>query len=330
MLHAWRALLPQAQPHVHAASELDGPLFDRIVYINLERSVSRRICMEQYMEEANLQTQAERWNATDGSRFELGQLMSRAAELQGGAPEERNDTRWLRGTMACRSSHLDVLNELLRSGKTGERYLVLEDDVSLPLSFQTTARGVLKTAPEGWDVLKLGCFDVDSTVLDSAYYDVVENTSAPFPVIRTFNATDSETAACHERETQPGAPHCYVCGGNHAVIYRHESLAKLLAGLANHIHIDCAMSMARDPSLQVYCVQVSTVRQWTTQNQSVRSGDAEQGSDCGVPERSLDTPLPTCWWEMNTTSTPHQWRCVNGGVECKETDCGSAMPGRLR
>jgi hypothetical protein len=237
---------------------------------------------------------------------------------------------------------------------------VLEDDVSLPLSFQTTARGVLKAAPEGWDVvraprlttqtrwhatrrptltspaprsyvqLKLGCFDVDSTVLDSAYYDVVENTSAPFPVIRTFNATDSETAACHERETQPGAPHCYVCGGNHAVIYRHESLAKLLAGLANHIHIDCAMSMARDPSLQVYCVQVSTVRQWTTQNQSVRSGDAEQGSDCGVPERSLDTPLPTCRWEMNTTSTPHQWRCVNGGVECKETDCGSAMPGRLR
>ena len=73
-------------------------------------------------------------------------------------------------------------------------------------------------------------------------------------VVRT---RDRAVRTC-DRQAQPNCD--YVAGGAHAVVYRYESLPKVIAGMSReHLIIDVALALPSDESLASYCVQMPLV-----------------------------------------------------------------------
>jgi GR25 family glycosyltransferase involved in LPS biosynthesis len=277
------------------------PAFDRVVYINLQRSVVRRKCATEMLTRANLSAGFERWNATDGNTFSKADLEGALTNLTGGSKEERLDEHWERGTLGCRTSHLSVLQDLLDKGKPGERYLVLEDDAVLPKNMEPHAHQLLATAPDGWDVLKLNCFAMD----DTSYLDktVVQNLTSLWTLAtssRTIDAvfrtkmpgTSSDIKKdykdCWHRKMHEKGKECQICGGNHAVVYKWDSLDKLLKHVGSDFNVDCAVAQPFSRGINVFCVQgVFGVGVMDPQG-SDRIGNVDDEEDAECPKGRLD------------------------------------------
>lgn len=253
------------------------PAFDRVYYINAADQAERREYTEEMLSAAALASPiVRRWNASVPSDADVAAVT--ASGKFDGTDWPYLDAHAQIGTLGCLTSHKSLLRHLIRTGRDGETYLVLEDDARLPAQFEQTAREILaQYAPTDWDVLRLGCRlllangDITGrnyrdrlcpdrwcpncpqcvTELNAAANTTREEREAMTRVWQLRNA--SEYIATCDRTANPRCH--YVDGGTAVVIYRYEKLRKVLDGLGPAVNYDVALSMAADPNLASYCIQ---------------------------------------------------------------------------
>lgn len=224
------------------------PAFASVHYINMDRDTDRREHMESMIHSAGLQ--AERFVAIVPSDAELA--AARREFGDGGLTDHE-----FRATVGGRASHVQVMRHLLATGHPGERYLVMEDDAVLPAGFGgAMAHEALAAAPSGWDVLRLSC-RLEGRGFCEPCMSNVSFTSQHGYVDGVVRTRDRAVRTC-DRQAQPNCD--YVAGGAHAVVYRYESLPKVIAGMSReHLIIDVALALPSDESLASYCVQMPLV-----------------------------------------------------------------------
>ena len=276
-----RSLLPAAKARDVVTSSGE-PTFDRVIYINLARSVARQRAIEAELRKANLRGRAaQRWEANDGRRFSRSELDAFNKSVDSYDSIHAFDERSFRGTVGCRTSHTDVMAHLLSTGKAGERYLVLEDDVELPRDFEPIAHQIVSDAPADWDVLRLGCRLARA---DASYLEWVPG--AKPPTLRGALHTHAQYQECLDRNgALPPSQRreCWHCGGAHAIVYRHERLARVMAGMGRNSELDCALSMPSAYSLRPYCVVTSLVRIRANASEDRTVGEGEGEGDAMRP-----------------------------------------------
>ena len=115
---------------------------DHIVYINMERSVERRLCMEKLLEP--LRVPSTRIYAIDGDTYTY---WNKVQNLFHSGPLSKHE-------IACTLSHVKAINYL--SGMEGDYFLVLEDDASFDncLIMNNCLKDIITKAPK-FDILQL-------------------------------------------------------------------------------------------------------------------------------------------------------------------------------
>lgn len=120
-----------------------------IIYINLQRSVQRRVQLEKELEREGVE--AERFNAIDGKKVDI-LYYKRKGWL--------TDPRWGRipkrrhlGRLGIHLSHITVLSQFQQ--QNNDYLLVLEDDIRLPYNFKALLKEAIRLAPSDWEMLFL-------------------------------------------------------------------------------------------------------------------------------------------------------------------------------
>ncbi len=112
-----------------------------IIVINLDRDIDRLIHMERELSAVGL--------CFKRHRGVLG--LSLPAHL---APFFDSASPLRQGEVGCYASHLDVLSAIA-AGQHGAAAIVMEDDLSIHSDFPEVVKGLMKSLPLGWDMVRL-------------------------------------------------------------------------------------------------------------------------------------------------------------------------------
>lgn len=153
---------------------------------------------------------------------------------------------------------------------------------------------VLARMPD-WDVIHLGCWGTffaplltpselaasASTPRGAAIASRMADMPEPLDpavahpaVLQQPSSDDPRVVRTHQvpvgASCRPNTTSCWVCGGTHAMVYRHDRLRHLIDSLsyspssnntqAPGIDFDCTISMPPDPTIKSFCVQIPGVR----------------------------------------------------------------------
>ena len=234
----------------------------KVLYINLDKSEVRRAHMIRMLTAAKLSAPFERWSATAGSSLS-DDVLQAAHKKFVRAPHQTYET-W-RNTIGCRTSHLNLVSDLLEHGKGNEVYLVLEDDAHLRANFGEKLDALIAAAPHDWHVLRFACWGLHG-IRHPSYRDATSNEASHLGVrvLRMLkrDGPEANSSYCASRNF------CAYCGGAHAVIYRHEHLKKVLLSARRYRGYDCALGTPQD-GLISYCLQ--TPDHWVSVNRTIPS-----------------------------------------------------------
>eukprot|EP00667_Euglena_gracilis_P018941 EG_transcript_20213 len=215
------------------------------MYINMNRSVHRRRNMERQLRAARIP--ATRWPGVAVPADSVDVVLGMRGTP--GYPKTKNNwsPRQYANTVGCRRSHVSAVAHWLAYGQPGSWHMLFEDDVSIPANLFRAALPLLRQVPGHWDVIRFDCWGIRYT--HPSFFDVV----AP-SVYRVHLG-----GGCNKTSLN-----CWFCGGAHAVLYRHDSLPRVLKAihdLAGSVDYDCLLSEAGQPHgpLHSYCIQLGSV-----------------------------------------------------------------------
>ena len=163
--------------------------------------------------------------------------------------------------VGCALSHVELWRKTVRDGL--EWALILEDDAKLVDDAVPRIERAIEQAPEGWDVLLLGCFMCGKNAQR---------------IYTTF-----ASSGVSELETRNGMRRVIRFGGTHAYIVSAAGAKKLVSSIGDNItyHIDQQMSGL--PNLNKYVVepQIALQNSWV---------DSENAASVNFPG-TIDTIL---------------------------------------
>lgn len=127
---------------------MDG--IDVIYWINLDRSINRRVFMEHMFTDHvfhNIPTF--RFSAIDGKTQNVFELVNKNYNFP-----SRTNVEY-----ACLLSHLEIIRNFYNSDKEYENALILEDDICLDFKkyWKKPLKEVIDNAPKDWEIIQL-CF----------------------------------------------------------------------------------------------------------------------------------------------------------------------------
>eukprot|EP00037_Helgoeca_nana_P025248 m.274063 g.274063 ORF g.274063 m.274063 type:complete len:421 (-) comp26892_c0_seq4:224-1486(-) len=258
----------------------------RVYFINLDPETDRRAVMEQWLSAALPNGTWRRWSGAKPTLADFRDTTSRVRELalaldphldpvvehvSGQAARKRlgaEVVRWLRttsaadtaplpsaiafavrkliGTIGCTLSHLELLEHILKTGRPGEVYALLESDVAIPELHESWC-AIQKSVPANWDTIRLDCFGEQSE-------------SFPYHGGWAF-----ETVVPTRNDSVDGADAVEpFWGGTSAVFARWESIPRLItrwrspnASAIDAMLITCAQQPTTDSSSPSRCPRKS-------------------------------------------------------------------------
>jgi GR25 family glycosyltransferase involved in LPS biosynthesis len=122
-----------------------------IFIINLNRSKDRLENIKKDCKNANINFI--RWNAVDGSKLNLNELISNK--------QLDPNNKMMIGAIGCSLSHISLWNYSVNQNKN---VLVLEDDVIIPKDFKNKIKIYLNQLPNKWDMLYLGASNINGEI----------------------------------------------------------------------------------------------------------------------------------------------------------------------
>lgn len=126
----------------------DEPHIEKLYYINLQSSVSRRKHMEQML--ANVKFPHARWPAI---------TKKEAAEISKTRVSEFTDegmNKISHGTAGCYFSHHTLLQNISKEEDPNAVFIIMEDDIGLTAKILEEVECQLKMLPPEWDLFKFG------------------------------------------------------------------------------------------------------------------------------------------------------------------------------
>jgi len=204
--------------------------FERIYYINMADRQERRSFMESWLSKQNLPFE----------RVEALTAEHNPCEMLS-AKEKRDPAKlkWCHGIQGLRKTHYNIMNNYNTSGLT----LVMEDDYMVK-NITKLEWAVNTLVPDDWDVVHFDCWGYRPSAVP------ITKTHKEIEVFRTAHSVPCD--AHEEKELDPNNGQCFMCGGTHAMVYRHSSLNKLHeAWKGSPIGIDCGLT---NEHIKSYCV----------------------------------------------------------------------------
>lgn len=133
-----------------------------IYWINLDRSINRRIFMEQmFNDPVFVNTPKYRFSAVDGKTQNVFEIVDKNYNFP-----SRTNVEY-----ACLLSHLEVIRNFYNSEE--EIALVLEDDICLDFKryWKKTLKEIMDEAPSDWEIIQLCYFGYRCSALPMKLYD---------------------------------------------------------------------------------------------------------------------------------------------------------------
>ena len=133
-------------------------LFDKIIYINLDRRPDRNENMINILKKHNLMGISERFSAVDGSNLDLNKISNKLITKKGIVDAKKSNklyTVMTPGAIGCALSHHHVYKKIV--DEKINRCLILEDDIELVDNFNEMVDDIEKNKPlPDYDLFFLG------------------------------------------------------------------------------------------------------------------------------------------------------------------------------
>jgi len=164
-------------------------LFDKILYINLNRRPDRRKNIEDQLKKIKLSNIAKRIEAVDGKNINLNKIPNNIITQEGIQNAKKGDKIYINltvGAIGCALSHLLCYQHIINNKI--EKCLILEDDVLIDADILSKIKLMEdnKKIPPDFDILFLGC---DSY---QYYFNYLLYISSPALYIIKKNTYDNE------------------------------------------------------------------------------------------------------------------------------------------
>lgn len=146
-------------------------IFDKIIYINLDRRPDRKANVENYMKKHNLEAYTERFPAIDGKKIDFEKIDKKLISdeaIQDAFNNTKLYTTMTIGGIGCALSHYNVYKKII--DENINRCLILEDDIEITDDFNDKCAYLEPHLNQiDYDLFFLGYHD--SSIKYSYYYN---------------------------------------------------------------------------------------------------------------------------------------------------------------
>jgi glycosyl transferase family 25 len=145
-------------------------LFDKIIYINLDRRPDRNQNVIDQLKKLNLDSMSERFSAIDGKKLNLDEIDSKIITKQGIEDAKKSDvlyTHLTPGAIGCAMSHQAIYQKIVNENIV--KCLILEDDITFVDDFNKKIEELEKKITNDYDLFFLGYHGVSQ-------YDIINIT----------------------------------------------------------------------------------------------------------------------------------------------------------
>ncbi len=149
-------------------------MFNKILYINLDRRPDREINMQNELKKINFNGPVERIRAVDGRELTRENIPKKLFTQE--AIDDAFDMNkgmyyvMTKGAAGCAMSHYNIYQKIIQEADINDKILILEDDVRISDNFIPTLKAYLKEIPD-YDILFLG-YHLQSTHSKELYNPV--------------------------------------------------------------------------------------------------------------------------------------------------------------
>ena len=136
-------------------------MFDKILYINLNRRPERNKNVTEQVSKINLQYITERVEAVDGSAIDITKIPSDIISIEGKVNAMNDDLKaglpLTRGAIGCALSHKKVYEKIINDNL--QSALIIEDDITFDDNFMDKLKIISYNTPKEYDIIYLGYSD---------------------------------------------------------------------------------------------------------------------------------------------------------------------------
>lgn len=149
-------------------------MFNKILYINLDRRPDREINIQNELKKLNYNGPIERIRAVDGRELTRENIPKKLFSRE--AIDDAFDMNkgmyyvMTKGAAGCAMSHYNIYQKIIQESEDSDKILILEDDVRIGDNFIPTLKAYLKEIPD-YDILFLG-YHLQSTHSKELYNPV--------------------------------------------------------------------------------------------------------------------------------------------------------------
>ena len=132
-------------------------LFDKIIYINLDRRPDRNQNVIEQLKKLNLYSMSERFSAVDGKKLNLDDIDSKIITKQGIEDAKKANVLYIPltpGAIGCAMSHRAIYEKIVNENIA--RCLILEDDITFVDDFNKKIEELEKEITYDYDLFFLG------------------------------------------------------------------------------------------------------------------------------------------------------------------------------